>query len=110
MSLLAKLGIVTVVALSSVYVYVTLRGPQGIPVLQGKWQEIRDLQVRNADLVRQIDVREDRLRRLRENPAEQQLEIRKRLKMVRPGDTVFIYPDGTRSDEEKKADAPPAHK
>lgn len=98
MSALTKFGVVTVVALSSAYVYVALRGPQGIPALQTKWQEIRNLQQRNADLVREINAREDRIRRLRESPAEQELEIRKRLKMVRPGETVFIYPE----DEKQK--------
>ena len=90
---------VSVLALSSAYVYVALRGPQGIPALQEKWREIRELQKTNADLKREVETRAERIKKLQESPAEQELEIRKRLKMLRPGETTFIIPNTPQSNK-----------
>ena len=35
-----------------------------------------------------------RIRRLEESPSEQEMEIRKQLKLLKPGETTFILPDG----------------
>lgn len=66
----------------------TLRG--GIPALIQKQSEIRTLEKQNADLAREIEFRRERIQRLREDESEQELEIRQRLKLVRPGEKVFI--------------------
>ncbi len=66
----------------------TLRG--GIPALIQKQGEIRTLEKQNADLAREIEFRRERIQRLREDESEQELEIRQRLKLVRPGEKVFI--------------------
>lgn len=94
MSSLQKIGVFTVLTLSSAYVYVALRGPQGLPALQDRWTEIRKLQAQNAELSREVQLRSERIQRLRDNPAEQELEIRKRLKLQRKNETTFITPDG----------------
>jgi cell division protein FtsB len=65
-----------------------LRG--GIPALIQKQREIRTLEKQNADLAREIEFRRERIQRLREDESEQELEIRQRLKLVRPGEKVFI--------------------
>jgi cell division protein FtsB len=75
------------------YGIVALRGPQGIPALFDKQQEIRRLQERNTDLQRDVQRRRERIERLKHSPSEQQMEIRKQLKMLRPGETEFILPD-----------------
>lgn len=72
---------------------VAFRGPQGIPMLMEKHREIRTLQEQNADLSRENEIKRNRLDRLRRSQAEQELEIRKRLKLLRPGETTFILPD-----------------
>ena len=66
----------------------TLRG--GIPALIQKQGEIRTLEKQNADLAREIEFRRERIQRLREDESGQELEIRQRLKLVRPGEKVFI--------------------
>ncbi|MCC6392852.1 MAG: septum formation initiator family protein [Bryobacterales bacterium] len=93
MSALQKAGFLSVLTVCGVYVYMALRGPQGLPALQEKWQEIRRMQQRNAELERDVEQRAARIQRLKESPAEQELEIRKRLKMLRPGETTFIIPN-----------------
>lgn len=90
-------------ALSSAYVYMALRGPQGFRAVQSKWQEVREMQKSNAELAREVQMRSERIRRLQESPAEQELEIRKRLKMLRPGETMFVIPPEAGSPAAKPA-------
>jgi cell division protein FtsB len=77
----------------AVYGYIALTGPQGIPALRTKWNEIRQLEEQNANLQRDNQFRKERIERLKNNPAEQDLEIRKRLKVQKPGETQFILPE-----------------
>ncbi|HET8547510.1 MAG TPA: septum formation initiator family protein [Bryobacteraceae bacterium] len=90
-------------------VLLALRGPQGLPVLLEKRQQIRELQEKNADLQREIQTRRVRLERLRNNPDEQQLEIRERLKMLKPGEVRYIVPEpAARPADEKALEQKPA--
>jgi cell division protein FtsB len=82
-----------VFALIAVYGYFELRGPQGIPALMDKQREIREMEERNAAMQRENQYRRDRIHKLKENPAEQEMEIRKQLKLLRPGETSFILPE-----------------
>ena len=77
----------------AVYGYVALSGPQGIPALRKKWTDIRQLEEDVANLKRDNQAKKDRIRRLETDPAEQEMEIRKRLKLLRPGETSFILPE-----------------
>ena len=104
-----------VAGLIGVYGYLALRGPQGIPALREKWREIRTLQEDNANLQRDNQYRRERIKKLEENPSAQELEIRKKLKLVRPGETSFILPDQPKAEEAKpeqptKQDAAPQPK
>ena len=80
-------------ALLGAYGVVALRGPQGVRALLTKQQEIRLLQEQNANLVREIEYKRKRIERLRNSPSEQEMEIRRQLKLLRPGETQFIIPD-----------------
>ena len=72
------------------YAFVTLRGPKGIPALLEKNRQIELMEKRNTSLAQEIERKRDRIKRLTDNPAEQELEIRQRLKLVHPGEKVFI--------------------
>jgi cell division protein FtsB len=93
MSFLRTIGVVGVIALSSGYIFMALRGPQGLSSLEEKWHEIRELQQQNAELRRMVEHRTERIKKLQESPGEQELEIRKRLKLMRKGETTFITPE-----------------
>jgi cell division protein FtsB len=80
-------------AILAVYVFLALHGPQGIPALLEKRRAIRELQEKNASLIADIEARKQRLKRLEEVPSEQEKAIRERLKLVRPGETVYVVPD-----------------
>ncbi len=70
-----------------------LRGPQGLPALKQTWNEIRQFEEENANLQRENDYRRNRIQKLESSVSEQELEIRKNLKLLRPGETSFILPE-----------------
>lgn len=88
-----RTGYAVVAALVLVYGLVALRGPQGIPALLEKRHEIRDLEEQNAAMSTEIERRKDRIERLQQSTTEQEMEIRKQLKLLRPGETTFILPN-----------------
>ncbi|SRR5258706_9502918 len=88
-----RAGYVLAIAIVVVYGWVALRGPQGIEALLEKRREIRALQEQNAAMARENERRRERIRRLGDSRSEQEMEIRKQLKMIRPGETTFILPD-----------------
>jgi cell division protein FtsB len=72
------------------YAYVTLRGPKGIHALFDKQAQIRAMEKRNADLDKEIERKREHIKRLSDSPADQELEIRERLKLVHPNEKIFI--------------------
>jgi len=103
-----RTAFVLVIGIIGVYGYLVLRGPQGIPALREKWREIRKLEEDNATLERENQYRRERIQKLEKSPSEQELEIRKKLKLVRPGETSFILPDQPKQDGSTPATPPPA--
>ena len=81
-------------AIVVVYAWIAVSGPQGLQTLLEKHREIRQLQEQNAALTREIEHRRDRIRRLEDSRSEQEMEIRKQLKLLKPGETTFILPEG----------------
>jgi len=75
------------------YAFVTLRGPHGIQAMMEKQRTIQDLEKQNSDTAKEIERMKGHLQRLSDDPAEQELEIRQRLKLVRPGEKVYITGD-----------------
>jgi cell division protein FtsB len=84
--------LLVVFALIGAYGLVELRSPQGIPALKQRWDEIRKLEEENANLQRENNYRRERIKKLESSVSEQELEIRKKLKLLRPGETSFILP------------------
>jgi cell division protein FtsB len=73
-----------------VYAFVAMRGPHGMAAWTQKRQEIRELEERNAALARENQLKREYIERLRQSQPEQELEIRRRLKLVKPNEKVFI--------------------
>jgi cell division protein FtsB len=72
------------------YAIFTLRGPTGVPGLMEKRRQIELLEKRNTALARENDRKREHIQRLSNNPSEQELEIRQRLKLVQPDEKVYI--------------------
>ena len=88
-----------VVVLATAYGWMFLAGPQGLQTLIEKRREIRQLEERNANIRLENDRRKERIRRLQESRSEQEMEIRKQLKLQRPGETTFILPESEQKDK-----------
>jgi cell division protein FtsB len=76
-----------------IYGIVALRGPQGLSALLDKRREVRLLEEQNAAKAAENERRRERILRLEQNSIEQEMEIRKQLKLLRPGETTFILED-----------------
>ena len=86
-------GYLVGIGLLAGYGWIALRGPQGIETLLEKHREIRQLQDQNAAMARENERRREHIHRLKDSHSEQDMEIRKQLKLIRPGETTFILPD-----------------
>jgi cell division protein FtsB len=75
------------------YAFIALQGPQGVPALVEKRRLIREYEKKNADLARKIEEQRARIGRFNDSPSGQELEIRQRLKLVKPDEKVFILQD-----------------
>jgi len=73
-----------------IYALITLTGPHGVHALMEKQRAIQEMQKRNALEAQQIERIREHIKRLNDNPAEQELEIRELRKLVRPDEKVFI--------------------
>jgi len=72
------------------YAFVELSGPDGVHAMIEKRRQVRDLEAENDRLQREIDLKRQRIERLETDPAEQEIEIRRRLKLAGPNEKVFI--------------------
>jgi cell division protein FtsB len=91
--LLRKFAYAFVVLVAGSYAVFALRGPQGIPALMEKWEEVRRLEQENAVLQQQIREKKERIGRLKQRPDELELEIRKETMQVKPGEKILILPE-----------------
>ena len=91
-SLRKGLSIVVALFVIGLGIY-TVRGSQGFPALTKKRAEIKELEEFNSKLAREIEQKRAKIKRLQENPAEQELEIRRQLKLVKPGEQIFNLQD-----------------
>ena len=73
-----------------IYAAVTLTGPHGVHALMEKQRLIQQMQKRNGIDAKINERIKEHIKRLNDNPTEQELEIRERLKLVHPDEKVFI--------------------
>jgi cell division protein FtsB len=92
--LVRKSGFVLGALVICAYGIAALRGPNGLTALSEKRHQIQVLQEQNASLKADNDRKRERIELLKNDRATQDLEIRQRLKLVKPGETQFIVPDG----------------
>lgn len=71
-------------------VYAFFAYPQGMHSWQDKQREIQEMETRNGSLAKQIERQKEYINRLKNSPAAQELEIRKRLKLLHPEEKLYI--------------------
>ena len=91
--LVSRLTYVGAVLLICGYGLFALRGPGGIPGLLEKQRQIRELEKSNAALARQIEQKRAHISRLQDDQGEWDKTIRDWLKLVKPGEKVFVLQD-----------------
>ena len=67
--------------------------PQGMRGWQEKQGQIQEMEKRNDSLARQVERQKEYINRLKNNRTAQDLEIRKRLKLLHPEEQVYIMGD-----------------
>jgi len=97
-----RAGWIIVIVLAVTYGWMALRGPQGIQALLEKRHEIRQLEEQNAAQEHENQLRRERIQRLEQSRSEQEMEIRKQLKLLRPGETTFILPEAPKTENQDK--------
>lgn len=90
---LRKTGYLAALALACTYALVAFRGANGLPALTEKRRQIVAMQEQNATLAAENQRKQERIRKLETDRSVQELEIRKRLKLLHPGETQFILPE-----------------
>jgi cell division protein FtsB len=90
---LVKIGYAAVFLAGAAYGVQELRGPNGLSALMNKRQEIHSLEKENEQLQRDLAEKRARIERLKNNPDEQEMEIRKELKLLKPGEKSYIMQD-----------------
>jgi len=93
-----RIAYVAAVFLVVGYAVETLCGPRGVHALLEKQDQIQKLEQHNAALAKEVERMREHIKRMDENPSQQELEIRDRLKLVRPGEKVFITGDPDKPD------------
>lgn len=71
-----------------------LRGPQGLNGPFELFAQIREYQKANRALETEIAEKRERLRRLEDGSNEAELEVKKRLKYLKRGETQMVLPPG----------------
>ncbi len=94
-----RISYILAFVLVAAYAIFTLRGPKGIPALIARQHQIDQAEKRNAELAREIERKREHIQRLANSPAEQELEIRERLKLVHPNEKVFITGQPEKNDK-----------
>jgi cell division protein FtsB len=92
-SIFRNLGFIAVFLVIAAWGIIALRGPNGISALAEKRRQIQVLQDQNASLAADNGRKRERINQLKTSRPAQELEIRERLKLLRPGETQFILPD-----------------
>ena len=90
--LIRQFGYLLIAVLAGVYVYSALRGPQGLPSLRQKWNQVRQLELENQALREQLREKQERIRALRYDPEVQGSEVQKRSGKLQPGNRTFVLP------------------
>ena len=90
---LVKTAYAITVLCGVVYAFAVLQGPNGIPGLLAKRRQVKELELADQQMRREIEEKQQRIRRLEKDTAEQEFEIRQRLKLARPGEKIYIIDD-----------------
>jgi cell division protein FtsB len=79
-----------VIVLLTAVTYAFFAFPKGMHAWQEKQRQIQEMEKRNTGLAQEVERKKERIKRLSDSPAAQELEIRRRLKLARPDEMIYI--------------------
>jgi cell division protein FtsB len=88
-----RVAYTAVILAGIVYAFAELRGPNGVQGMLEKRRQVHELEVSNEQLHKDIEQKQERIQRLENDPREQEMEIRERLKLASPNEKIFIIDD-----------------
>ena len=94
-ALLRQLGYFAAAGVACFYVFVVLKGPNGIPTIQQKRDAIHQLEQRNDVLRQEITKLKDDIDRLDNSSEARDEAIRENTNKVRDRETVIYLPEGS---------------
>ena len=80
-----------VIVFLTVVTYAVLAFPKGMHAWQERQRQIQEMEKRNAGLAQEVERKKEHIKRLTDNPSEQELEIRRRLKLAHPDEKIYIF-------------------
>ena len=83
----------TVLLAAGLLAFYSLAGRGGVPMVLERNRQIRELREQNTDLQRSIELKKERIRSLSENRSDQDLEIRRELRLLKKMETTFVLPE-----------------
>ena len=90
---LTKFAGVAALLLLAGYAFFALLGPQGVPGLMEKRRLIREYEKQNTDLARKIEEQRARINRFGDGQSGSEMEIKRRLNLVKRDEKVFMIQD-----------------
>jgi cell division protein FtsB len=88
-----RIAYTAIVLAGIVYAFAELRGPNGVQGMLEKRRQVHEMEVSNQQLQKEIEQKQERIQRLENDPSEQEMEIRERLKLAGPNEKIFIIDD-----------------
>ena len=79
-----------VIVFLTVMTYAFSAFPKKMHFWQEKQRQVQEMEVRNAISAQEVERKREHIKRLTDNPAEQELEIRRRLKLAHPDEKIYI--------------------
>lgn len=88
-----RFGSAVAMLVAGIYVAMNLQGPDGIPALLAKWEELRVLELQNAELSKELADKRELVRHLENSREQRELVIREKLHKLLPGEKMYQVPD-----------------
>ena len=97
MALLRQIGYIAAVALACFYAFIVLRGPNGIPSMIERNQQVEALEKEIRELDARIADKKNFIEEVKKNPEVREREVRRQLNKVKPGETIIFLEDSPAS-------------
>jgi cell division protein FtsB len=101
-TILRQLGYLAAVAIACVYAFVVLRGPNGIPLVLEKKQQIHEKEKAVKELEQEVNRYQGEIDRLENDQEARDAKVRQDTGKQRAGETTILLPDDNEKAKPKR--------